>query len=53
MKTIQERIRQLEAIISECGNHTKGKLYYMGRRDEMKRLLNIMKDAKGIEATVS
>ena len=43
METIKKRIMQLNKIIADCKKESAGRLYYMGRRDELKRLLNLMK----------
>jgi len=42
METIRKRIMQLNMIIAKCEKESAGRLYYMGRRDELKRLLGLM-----------
>ena len=42
MKTIKKRIMQLNMIIAKCEKESAGKLYYIGRRDELNRLLGLM-----------
>ena len=45
MKTLLKRKIQLDAIVADCTTES-AKLYYIGRRDEVKRLIKLMKGAK-------